>query len=352
MHTFDVTDSKANTADNSIIAIDSQKVAMLLTPHTGLHVRLHRLVRHVVKTSRIVLLLVGCLHAKAHVQGEFVLKKNQAQNSRSLSVANPKFKAIVIFLHGSLIEKLDDTCDPFGQTQGFSVPDVVKQLDGMHIAGLEVVVMAPCHGQATQMGEPLKIDQRVAAIEQTLQELGRAGVDPSRIFLVGQSAGGWAALLHQKRYPGSANSIIAFAPAFAGKKHARTYLWQQRHETQSAEILAANNLSALVFAFENDAYNSPDDLAFLEQIKGTKLLKMPEKSIAGVPCDIPLFASSHGHAYRKCFSSTQSEVLQGFLRQRLIPEEEMGPQARSRSAHTGTVIASEKQLESRLPNKE
>lgn len=324
---------------------------MVHNPHTVLHTRLHALVRHVVKTSRMVLLVVGCLHAKAHVQGEFALKKIQAQNSRSLTVANPKSKAVVLFLHGSVIEKLDDTCDPFGETPGFSVPEVVKELAGTQIAGLEVVVMAPCHGRATQMGEPLKIDQRVAAIEQTLQELGRAGFDSSRIFLVGQSAGGWAALLHQKRYPGSANSIIAFAPAFAGKKHSRTSLWQQRHETQSAEILAAPNLSALVFAFENDAYNSPEDLAFLEQIKGTKLLKMPEKSIAGVPCDIPLFASSHGHAYRKCFSSTQSEVLQGFLRQRLIPEDIVGQDSSFQGKKTETVAVSEKQLESHRPDK-
>jgi Serine aminopeptidase, S33 len=297
---------------------------MVHPAHTVVRSRVHQLVRHVVKTSRMVMLVIGCLHAKAHVQGEFVLNKNQALNSRSLTVANPKSKVVVLFLHGSLIEKLDDTCDPFGETLGFSVPEVVKELAGTQIAGLEVVVMAPCHGRATQMGEPLKIDQRVAAIEQTLQELGRAGVDSSRIFLVGQSAGGWAALLHQKRYPGSANSIIAFAPAFAGKKYLRSGLWQQRHETQSAEILSASSLSALVFAFENDAYNPPEDLAFLAQIKGIKLLKMPEKSIAGVLCEIPLFASSHGQVYRKCFSSTQSAVVLDFLHMRLLQFAQLG----------------------------
>ena len=33
--------------------------------------------RHVIKTSRVVLLVVGCLHAKANVSGEFVPKKEQ-----------------------------------------------------------------------------------------------------------------------------------------------------------------------------------------------------------------------------------------------------------------------------------
>jgi pimeloyl-ACP methyl ester carboxylesterase len=297
---------------------------MVHMPRTGLHATLRRQLRHWVKTSQAVMLLVGCLHAKANVQGEFIPKKIHSHHLRGLSIPNPKSKAVVLFLHGSLIEKLDDTCDPHGETPGFSVPTVVKELAGIQVAGLEVMVFAPCHGQATLLGEPLKIDQRVAAIEQTLHELASAGVDPSRIFLVGQSAGGWAALLHQKRYPGSVNGVVAFAPAFAGKKRWRPDIWQQRHDTQRAEIMSAKHIAALVFAFDNDAYNSPDDLAFLSQIKGTTLLRMPEKSINGIECEIPMFASSHGQAYRKCFGHTQSQVLLSFIRQHLPAETALG----------------------------
>ena len=279
----------------------------------SLSVRMHRTLRHLVKTSPVVLLIVSCLHAKANVPGEFVPKKNHWHNSRGFSIPNPSDKAVVVFLHGSVIEKLDDTCDPNGEVPGFSVPEVIRQLAGAKVAGLEVVIFAPCTGQATHLGEPLKIDQRVTAIEQTLEELGRAGVDPSRIVLVGQSAGGWAALLHEKRNPGSVNSVIAFAPAFAGKKRGRPDIWQRRHEEQAAEIASAERMPALVFAFENDAYNTPDDLSFLSRIKGTTLLRMPDKHIAGVACEIPFFASSHGQAYRKCFRDTQAEVLLGFL---------------------------------------
>lgn len=293
---------------------------MVLTQHTGLHITLRRRLRNVIKTSQAVMLLVGCMHAKAHVQGEFIVKKVHSQNPRGLSIPNAKSKAVLLFLHGSMVEKIDDTCDPDGDSQGFSVPDVVRQLSGAQVSGLEVLVVAPCHGRATHLGEPLKIDQRVAAIEQTLLELTQAGVDPVRIFLVGQSAGGWAALLHQKRYPGSVNSTIAFAPAFAGPKRWRPDVWQQRHEAQRAEILSAKHIAALVFAFENDAYNSPEDLAFLAQIQGTTLLRMPEKSIEGVACEIPWFGSSHGQAYRKCFGQTQSGVLLNFIRQRLPTE--------------------------------
>lgn len=311
---------------------------MTHSTHNGLHTTIRRHLRHLIKTSRAVILVIGCLHAKANVTNEVATKKAAWQNPRSLSIADPKSKAVVLFLHGSVVEKLDDTCDPSGETTGFSVPEVVTALAGTKVAGLEVVVFAPCHGRATQIGEPLKIEQRVDAIEQTLQELARTGIDPSHIFLIGQSAGGWAALLHQKRHPGSVNSIIAFAPAFAGKKRWRPDSWQQRHEKQREELMTANNISALVFAFENDEYNTPNDLAFLSQIKGTTLLRMPEKTIAGVTCEIPFFSSSHSQAYRKCFSSTQSDVLRNFLLQRLPPETITGSEAQQISTKNATEL--------------
>lgn len=295
----------------------TKRVTTATAPHgVSSKVWMHRTLRHLVKTSRVVLLVVTCLHAKANV-GEFVPKKDHWKNSLGFNIPNAKSKAVVVFLHGSSIEKLDDTCDPNGEVPGFSVPEVIRDLAGTKVAGLDLVVFAPCDGRATNLGEPIKIEQRVTAIEQTLKGLGQAGIDPSRIVLVGQSAGGWAALLHEKRHPGSVNSVIAFAPAFAGKKRARTDLWQQRHDEQAAEIASAESMSALVFAFDNDAYNTPDDLSFLSRIKGTTLLRMPDKNIGGVVCEIPLFASSHGQAYRKCFSNTQTAVLLGFIGQNL-----------------------------------
>ena len=284
------------------------------------HAGLRRALRRFIKTSHAAVLLVGCLHAKAMVNGDITPKKNHWQNNRGLSIANPKTKAVIVYLHGSVIEKMDDRCDPKTGVLGESVPEVIQQLSGTEVLGLEVMVFAPCHGRATNLGEPLKIDQRVQAIDETLKELHRAGIDPSQIFLVGQSAGGWAALLHQTRFPQSVNSVVAFAPAFAGKKRLRPEVWQQRHELQAAEILSANAISSLVFAFQNDDYNSQDDLDFLSRIKGTTLVKLPGDAIAGVACDIPMFGSSHRNAFRKCFDQTQSGVLKTFLQDRLLAE--------------------------------
>lgn len=296
------------------------KTLKLESPAAKKNASLKRTLRRFIKTSHAAVLLVGCLHAKAMVNGDVNTKKNHWQNNRGLSIANPKAKAVILYLHGSVVEKMDDRCDPNSLTLGDTVPEIVQQLNGTQLLGLEVMVFAPCHGRATKLGEPLKIDQRVQAIDETLKELNRAGVDSSQIFLVGQSAGGWAALMHQKRHPKSVNAVVAFAPAFAGKKQWRPEVWQQRHESQAAEILSANLINSLVFAFQNDDYNSQGDLNFLSKVKGTTLLKLPGDAIAGVDCDIPLFGSSHRNVFRKCFDQTQSSVLKNFLQERLLAE--------------------------------
>jgi pimeloyl-ACP methyl ester carboxylesterase len=316
--------SRLNTLRQMMVGSASNALKLKDKPQNGqrgmMHTGLRRALRHFIKTSHATVLLVGCLHAKAMVNGEFNTKKNHWQNNRGLSIANPKSKAVIVYLHGSVLDKLDDRCDPNNEVLGESVPEVIQQLSGTEVLGLEVMVFAPCHGRATNLGEPLKIEQRVQAIDETLKELSRAGIEPSQIFLVGQSAGGWAALLHQKRHPQSVNAVVAFAPAFAGKKRLRPEIWQQRHELQAAEILSANLISSLVFAFKNDDYNSQDDLDFLSRVKGTTLLKLPGDAIAGIDCDIPLFGSSHRNAFRKCFDQTQSTVVRDFLQQRLSSE--------------------------------
>ena len=106
--------------------------------HNGIHKTIRRQLRHLVKTSRVVILMIGCLHAKANVPNEVTTKKSQWQNPRSLSIADPKSKAVVLFLHGSVVEKLDDTCDPSGATPGFFSRVLLSGLLSECKAGLSI----------------------------------------------------------------------------------------------------------------------------------------------------------------------------------------------------------------------
>jgi hypothetical protein len=62
------------------------------------------------------------------------------------------------------------------------------------------------------------------------------------------------------------NGVIAYAPAFAGRRdESNIYPWWRKtvRPKQIKEILSAPEMDALVFAYENDAYNRPQDLQFL-----------------------------------------------------------------------------------------
>ena len=78
--------------------------------------------------------------------------------------------------------------------------DVIKELSGKKVRGLEVVVYGFCtpaktgsYHQRSRTGEP-KVMQRVENIEDVVRSFQNAGVPAEHIFLVGNSAGGWASL--------------------------------------------------------------------------------------------------------------------------------------------------------------
>ena len=52
----------------------------------------------------------------------------------------------------------------------------------------------------------------------------------------------------------------------AGKKQGRPEEWQRRHDAQAFEIGSAGRIPGLVYAFDNHAYNTPDDLNFLSRV--------------------------------------------------------------------------------------
>jgi len=94
------------------------------------------------------------------------------------------------------------------------------------------------------------------------------GIKPKNIFLAGHSNGGWTSLMMMKDVNKRFNGVIAFAPAFAGKRSERSYApwWRNTvRPRQIKEMLAAPEMDALVFAYANDAFNRPQELRFLAE---------------------------------------------------------------------------------------
>ena len=95
------------------------------------------------------------------------------------------------------------------------------------------------------------------------------GILPKNIFLAGHSNGGWTSLMMMQDVNKRFNGVIAFAPAFAGRRKEASYApwWRKTvRPNQIKEMLKASEMDALVFAYENDAFNRPQELEFLANI--------------------------------------------------------------------------------------
>ncbi len=94
------------------------------------------------------------------------------------------------------------------------------------------------------------------------------GVQPKHLFLAGHSNGGWTSLMMMRDVNKRFNGVIAYAPAFSGRRDEVNIAPWWRNTVRPKQIkkmLEAPTMDALVFAYKNDAYNRPQDLQFLEQ---------------------------------------------------------------------------------------
>lgn len=285
----------------------------------------------------LLLLLAACAaeaagSADAEFRGSWLGRVALSDPTDPLSLEAPKRVLIVIYNHGSRAEFRRDRCHPGAET----TPPVLRDLAGTSIEGLEVAVFAFCtrsrlgdFDESSGEGEP-KVIKRAREIAALARGFVRAGVPAQRIFLAGQSAGGWAALLAAAatslaaETPSEANlgsrdaalgGVVAFAPAFAGPVEDRPETWQTLRDTQAAELAALPWLAGLVYAFEGDRYEPPADLHFLARIPGVTLLARPGDRLGGRPCGAH---EAHLRAFADCFAAAETARLRGFLAERVL----------------------------------
>lgn len=94
------------------------------------------------------------------------------------------------------------------------------------------------------------------------------GIHPKNLFLAGHSNGAWTSLMMMRDVNKRFNGVIAYAPAFAGKRSDASFAPWWRNVARPSQIkymLGAKQMDALVFAYEKDAYNRPKDLRFLNE---------------------------------------------------------------------------------------
>ena len=99
------------------------------------------------------------------------------------------------------------------------------------------------------------------------------------IILAGHSAGAWASLNLQSRFPDKIKGTIALNPAFAGWKQE----WQDEYpewgafrENEINIIKESNNLKAILFSHNNDKFEDPETLSFFKDFNKLQFIDYSE----------------------------------------------------------------------------
>lgn len=170
-------------------------------------------------------------------------------------------KVVILYSHGTYRPSLREDCQ-----KGFNqIPESILGLSRHP----KVAIFYLCTKVVDTSNQGQYVYQRAQEIRQTLDALTALGVKPEHIVLAGHSAGAWSSLLLMGEQRRQFAGAILFAPAFAGTiRERRGTPWGDFRTAQVKKIKAFPALQALVFAYENDPYETPATLAFLRAASG------------------------------------------------------------------------------------
>lgn len=214
-------------------------------------------------------------------------------------------QTVVIYNHGTTRPQRRENCAAYFNRP----PDTLLALRTDGILVFKLCSTATERPGRVEAGS--YIYRRMAENEAVIRRLRRAGVPANRIFVAGHSAGGWTALMLKARQPALFNAAIAFAPAFAGR---RTGPGSSRHwrdvvrPAQIAEMKRAKSLPALVFAYTDDPFNRPGDLAFLETGFGGSV------QLVGYDCET---GRKHLIHHYDCKATETTKRMRAFIARRI-----------------------------------
>ncbi|MEM7058655.1 MAG: hypothetical protein AAF557_13770 [Pseudomonadota bacterium] len=166
-----------------------------------------------------------------------------------------------------------------------------------------------CTKSSQDPEKPFYAIQRQEEILALVQKFRDLGVPAERIFLAGQSGGSCSSLFALGAAPDAMNAGILFAPACYGRVEGaqrRSGLLSDYASNVDQQMLAAERVTALLVAFEQDSWNKPAELAYMTD-------RWPDTRIFSPRC-----GANHGGAFHGCgLDKIEKEVRRYFLGQLL-----------------------------------
>jgi predicted esterase len=218
----------------------------------------------------------------------------------NISLINGTDLKIIIYSHGTTRPQKREKCSKWFN----SIPEtllVLKEINNTYFYYL-------CSKATDGPRVGSYISKRTKEIDNVLDQLISAGVKPENIFLAGYSAGGWASLMMMDRVGKKFNSAIVFAPTFSGPRSEISQYPKWRREARPRQIkkmTKAKTVKALIFAYEDDKFNRPQELIFLKE-------KYPNSvELVGYKC-----GKGHNTTNNDCrFNKTKQSIKNYFEKQ-------------------------------------
>lgn len=183
-------------------------------------------------------------------------------SEQDLRIKNPETATVIIYSHGTKRPWSYDDCE----NRWFTTPPVIASMDGGDVHVVRQCSLAIEKAERADAGN--QVYGKAGELTRLAKGYAQIGVRPDRIFLTGNSNGGWSSLMAYAQEPDAFGGVIAFAPAFAGKRSESVLFPWWRGEVrprQAAELSNAPRLRALIFAYPGDPFNRPRDLTFLPE---------------------------------------------------------------------------------------
>ena len=221
-----------------------------------------------------------------------------------LSIPGPSRRTIIIYSPGAQSPGQIEHCTD----DVYAPPPAVLALE--RTPGTHVYYLCP---RSTDAGNPGSyIFGRAREIEAVVDIFLRRGVEPRNIFLAGHSAGAWSAMMLMNEAGRKFNAVIAFAPACCypravAERYPYAYWRKVVRPFQKSIMTAARRFEALVFAYPDDPFNRPADLAFLTDT-------YPE----GVWMFSQFCGEGHMTTLKDCREADTTRIIRHYIEQRKV----------------------------------
>ena len=244
--------------------------------------------------AALSLLLISCSAVKTTPTKQGLIELN----------ASASDTIVIIYNHGTRNPRKKERCDAsYNQ-----IPASLKDIESNRLL-IYFLCSVATEGEGPEHAGN-QVYARMYEIEQALDKLLQQGIQARHIFLAGHSKGAWSSLMLMNRVDKKFNAAILFAPALANRRSQQTHPWWRNEvrPRQIKQMLTAQEIKALIFAYRDDEYNRPQDLQFL-------IDHYPDSvEIIGYRCAYKYTHNTHLH---DCRQSQTSKRITDYINQQI-----------------------------------